>query len=267
METGIFRQGAFRALRDIATCRLDDADRKTMLAIGFNPEDVRQVTFHDPAARDCALQRLGDGGSPEALDFLQNLKPEDLLTGYSEEERHRGSVQGLPHNAKDALNHILLNRITDLPGKVHFLEDLAGRRSWWAANQLCDLGIQTSLPVIHNTLSTIYSGGYHGETEFRFCEERIRVLSRDPDRIKALGSVLRTDPPPDFRLVSWAVRQLAGLRDPQADLRLMRYGLEIHFLPERSEARHVLSIVDSEIDTYMERRKPLSQPIPAQLKP
>ena len=49
------------------------------------------------------------------------------------------------------------------------------------------------------------------------------MVSRDPDRVKALGSVLTLDDPGSGRLIRWAVAKLESMHSPSADAELDRF--------------------------------------------
>ena len=51
----------------------------------------------------------------------------------------------------------------------------------------------------------------------------MQVVSRDPDRVKALGSVLTPDNPGSNRLIRWAVAKLESMHSPSADAELDRF--------------------------------------------
>ena len=51
----------------------------------------------------------------------------------------------------------------------------------------------------------------------------MQVVSRDPDRVKALGSVLTLDDPGSSRLIRWAVAKLESMHSPSADAELDRF--------------------------------------------
>jgi hypothetical protein len=113
----------------------------------------------------------------------------------------------------------------------------------WAFNQLCDRGALASLPLIQRSVRASWSGQY-GEDELTFCETRIQVLRRSPDRVKALGSVLNVDGAEGTRLQLWAIYQLDSMHFPQADAELDRFAGEIGRLPERSMERQSLSLAE-----------------------
>ena len=123
----------------------------------------------------------------------------------------------------------------DAQSQVEFIEktltsqlpDGRGSIAWWAIDELCDRGILTSMANIHYSLKRNLSDK-RAEQELRFCEARIRVVNRDPDRAKALGSVLTTDTnPDDERLVRWAIEQLAAMHSPAADAELKRFSADL----------------------------------------
>ena len=65
-----------------------------------------------------------------------------------------------------------------------------------------------------------------------FCEARMAVVSRSPDRIGALGSVLRVSSGArDLRLIGWAINELRAMKSRRADAELERYADEIDALP------------------------------------
>jgi hypothetical protein len=73
----------------------------------------------------------------------------------------------------------------------------------------------------------MWSGKY-GEEQLLFCEARIRVVNRYPDRAKALGAVLSLDASTqEERLLRWAIDQLKLMHSPAADAELKRFQTEL----------------------------------------
>jgi len=174
------------------------------------------LSWYSPyTVRDYVLWRIGETGLPEAVDFLTKFEPHDLPA------------------AKRALKNATLKTIPDPQKKIEFLTNtlLENRKrdadlEHWGVDQLCDLGASAALPEIRRSLKSIL-GGYGEEEEVRFCEARIEALSRDPDRVKALGmvfnSVLALDATADgMKLLKWATGQLFLIRTPEADAELER---------------------------------------------
>jgi hypothetical protein len=144
-------------------------------------------------------------------------------------------------NARVALRNALLNRIEDPGAKIEFLvntltDEGDGRSltAYWAVNLLCDQGISTALPLIRRSFTNSWSG-QRAEDAIKFCENRIRVVSRDPDRVKALGSVLTVDNAAESdQLIEWAVYQLDLMQSTSADGELNRFANELGRLREGS---------------------------------
>jgi hypothetical protein len=137
-----------------------------------------------------------------------------------------------------------LNRIPDEPAKVGFLEDITHEKSaaaWWAVNELCERGSYRSLAFIREHIRRAYSLPEDAKQQSEFCEARIRVVSRNPDRIKALGSFLSvSEGVTDTDLVGWAIRKLQAMKSARADAELKRYAKEIDDLPEDSPLKRTL---------------------------
>jgi hypothetical protein len=73
-------------------------------------------------------------------------------------------------------------------------------------------------------------------------------MSREPDRVKALGAILRIDAGSENRrLTLWAVNQLASMHSPKADAELDRFAAEIGKVREGSPQRQELSVFSQTI--------------------
>ena len=133
--------------------------------------------------------------------------------------------------------HLLL-RIKDPQSRTEFLVSILkegdgfGMIAYWAGNQLCDQGVSTALPLIRRSISKNWPGA-SGEETVTFCEKRMEVVSRDPDRAKALGSILTVDngESPE-RLLYWAVAELESMHSQGADAELDRFAKELDRLRE-----------------------------------
>ncbi len=180
--------------------------------------------FAAPEVRACALGRIGELASDEAVRFLEKLSPTDV-----------GSDAGpqLWTAVRVALQSALVRRIAGEQEKRLFLERIlatphsgTGGEWMWAYNLLCDRGEALSIGVIQNSIRKLWHGR-RSEEEIGFCEMRIQVLSRDADRAKAIGSALRADQQPmNTRLMRWAIGQLAAMQTPNADRELQRFVAE-----------------------------------------
>ena len=82
----------------------------------------------------------------------------------------------------------------------------------------------------------------------------MQVVSRDPDRVKALGSVLTLDNPGSDRLIRWAVAQLDSMHTPRADAELDRFAIELGKLREGSPEYQRFGLVRAELYDVRARR-------------
>lgn len=245
---------AMNALERIATGNASSVVAGKAVALGleegiFHDKDKQ---FASPTVRACALRGIGRTASDEAVDFLAKLSPDALGSDPS---------QRLWPAAQVALRDAQMRRIADPQKKIEFLEGiLAGTRDGrgsvaaWAVNELCNRGAQTSLPVIQKAITSAWSGQY-GLDEIEFCEARIRVVTRNPDRVRAIGSVLTVaNGTTNARLVGWALTELNSQQTPAADAELDRFALEIERLPEQSAAKASLGHYRQEILTLQAQR-------------
>ncbi len=221
---------------------------ETQVGLGLTPGRMHQPAFKDPEVRIYALRKLGDVSLPEALVYLQNLKKDDLMPDSSGQ---------LWPNAQIAFHQALVNRITDELGKTEFLESTLRERSpaaSWAAEELCNRGSHRSLDLVRESIRK-RNPTPDGEQQIGFCQARMEVLSLDPDRIKALGSVLSvSEGSNDRQLVGWAILQLYSIKAPKADAELERYRVEIGKLPKDSPQRAALLGTEQTIRRLLDRR-------------
>jgi hypothetical protein len=245
---------ALAILESVAAGRMDGASPELETRVGLKAGELRGPDFKNPTVRAHALRKIGEAGLPEALAYLQDLRREDLGSDPS---------QMVWPAAQIALRAAQLRRITDPYMKTEFLERTVTERhdavsnsavTSWAVNELCDRGAQMSLSVIQQSIRSGQSGE-RGENEIEFCEERIRVVLSNPDRIKALASVLSAaGGTADRNLVGWAVSQLSSMRSPSADAELDRFALEIERLPEGSPRKLSLGTYRQEILDFQQER-------------
>jgi hypothetical protein len=245
-ELGLLALGV---LERVAEGRPVEIDPLAAGKIGLKPSEVQDSYLKSPSARAYAMRTIGEVDLPEALNYLSRLKREDFS---SDDSGHLwpAAFIGL-HTAR-------LNRISDSQGKIEFLEnglEGGGFIARWAANELCDRGSQKSLPFIRASIKKRDSS-QRGENEIRFCEVRTRVLTHDPDRLKALVSVLSVndDQSGSRDLELWAVGQLVALHLLEADQALERYRGEIDKLPAKSSAKERLYPVGEAIYQLMVQR-------------
>jgi hypothetical protein len=228
------RRVALEILEHVAEGHPDSVSEESASQVGLKTtefQEFREAYFKDSSVRVRALLKIGDTALPEAVQYLSSLTP----TGLSADDSH----QVWPA-AQVALRQALLTRIPDAQGKIEFLENTlvephdavsnSGVTNW-TIQALCNRGSLTSLPMIQKSLFNSF-GVQRAQEEMQFCESRMRVVSGDPDRTKALASVLTIDGGiKDQRLTSWAIYQLASMHSSKADAELKRYSAAIEKLP------------------------------------
>ncbi len=207
--------------RQIQSARLD-----LELAAGLPCGQFRKPEFSTDEVRIEALLRISDLDMPEALDYLKKLSKDRIAPVSS------GQVWD---SAEIALHRAELNRISDENARIGFLEETTGDKSAaaerWAVQSLCNQGSKRSLPFIRESVRR-RNPTADGEEQIRFCEARMAIISRSPDRTKALASLLVvTNGVTDQELLGWAVNELRDIDSPQADAEIQRYAKEIEQLP------------------------------------
>jgi hypothetical protein len=219
--------------------------------LGLKPGQLKGLSLKTPEARACAFRVIGETGQPEAERFLQGLKQADFESD---------KTQQIWPTAQIALKDARLRQITDPQSQIDYLEntltamtDGRGAVADWVVNQLCDRGALTSLAIIQKSIRSRLNG-QRDEDEVRFCETRIQVIRRNPDRVKALGSVLTVDRGEEDRLKLWAIYQLDSLRSPLADAELDRFASEIAKVPPQSPARQRLAASEAALRDVMNGR-------------
>jgi hypothetical protein len=239
---------ALEVLQKVALGRSHDITAQVQAELGLARGELQQNTFNDPVVRAYAFHKLGEIGVTDAIDFLENLRQEDIGSDNSQQVWPAVQV---------ALQTALLNRISDPQLKIEFLQkalrsQLAianshGAVAWWTANQLCDRGDLSSTAMIQEVMKAKWSD-QSGEDQIRFCEARMNVISRDSDHVKALGSVLTiTNSTDDDQLISWAISQLRAMRSPNGNRELKRFATEIRMLPPGSPAQKRFERFEQEV--------------------
>lgn len=244
-------EAALKILELVALGRMDSADAQLETRIGLKAGQVRGSDFRSETVREHALRKIADIDLPQALDFLQGLKKEDLEPD--------GSARIWP-TVSIALHQARLNRISGELAKIAFLEDTVGERNAaieWAIQELCDRGSYSSLPIIRRSLRADTSAP-ETERQIGYCEARVSLLSRNPDRITALGSFLSVNEGSTDRwLIVWAVNQLYSMKSDRADGELKRYLADLDgALPSTVDAarKAVFAQTRQEISELLERR-------------
>jgi hypothetical protein len=229
------RSIALEILERVAEGRMAGASPVLEVQIGLKAGQLHGAEFKESTVRAHALKKVGELDLPEALTYLLGLKRSDIEPDLS------GSVWPA---AQIALRQAQLNQVSDEAGKIRFLEDTTSERTAaasWAVNELCERGSFQSLPFIREQIRKSLSLPQDVKRENEFCEGRMGVISRDPDRVKALGSFLSVSGGvTDDKLLGWVIGKLQDMNSPRAEAELQRYGKEIDRLPEDSRLKREL---------------------------
>ncbi len=243
--SGTSSSTGLQALEAIAEGRPEAVSPTVAAAAGLKLSPEEMDFFRDDEVRAHAIYKIAEIESPEAFSYLEALKP-----------KARGATaSGLADAAIGlAYRQAVYLREKDPQRRIELLESALGEKSIpaansaihaWAEAQLCNAGQMTSLPVIQKSM-LYWNPGEHGQAEFQYCEARMRIVWRDPDRVKALSSVLTmSSSQEDRRLIEWAVAQLDKIDSPATDLILDQYAAAIDRLPERSPVHdNLFGVVD-----------------------
>ncbi len=245
---------ALEVLERVALGRTAEIAAGAEVQIGLAAGQLQRKEFQASTSRACAFRAIGKTALPEAVDFLSKLKRADIGPD--------GSLE-MWRAAQIALQDALLRRITDRQLRIQFLESnlqnrngaiSRGATAIWAVSELCDSGALISIPLIQRSIRAHWTGQY-GEEEIRFCEARIQVVSRNPNRIKALASARRVESTPDDdKIQRWAIYQLANEGDATADAELRRFAAELGSVPGNSPQRLRLAFLRQLIETMLATR-------------
>jgi hypothetical protein len=229
------RSVALEILERIAEGRMKGASYDLEAQVGLEAGQLHRPEFKVEEVRSYALRRIGELDLPEALVYLQNVKKGDLEPDMSGQ---------MTSAAQIALREAQFNRISDEPAKIRFLEDTTsekGAAASWAVNELCNRGSYQSLPFIREQIRRTLSLARDVDHANRFCDARMGVVSRDPDRTKALGTLLSVaNGVSDSELIGWAINELNDMNSIRADAEVQRYAHEIDSLPDGSTLKTAL---------------------------
>jgi len=157
-----------------------------------------------------ALEKIGELARPGADKFLLHVSGDT-------------SNSVLQHAARLAYLNSRVIREPGQAGKRKILteamnaEPMRDMRSW-AAEELCGLGDDASLPLIRKTLSSVDST--RGMRRIIVCESKVRLLTKHSVRIEALKSALSDN---DVEIRCWGIRQLGKLKTPEAETALVDF--------------------------------------------
>jgi hypothetical protein len=232
---------ALSILEEVALGHTVTLDRVLESQITGVPGYLQNSGFKSDTVRAYAFRKIGESGLPRAVEFLANITAADI--GNDSSQQIWPTVQVALRNAR-------LENLQGSQDKIEFLKatltephDAISNSSvtTWAVNQLCDRGAYSASPEIQKSIRARMERK-DGEDEIRFCEARIQVVFRSPDRVKAIGSVLTADAASeDDRLIRWAIYKLSEMGSSSAKAELDRFAAEIDNLPPTSLRKRRLS--------------------------
>jgi hypothetical protein len=231
---------ALDVLERIGEGRLGNVSATVEVQLGLAPGQLRSYDFNVSTARVHAIRSIGKLDLPEALLYLQNLTRNNIDPDFS------GAVWPA---VQIALHEAQMGRIPGEQDKVRFLEDATRERSAaasWAVTELCNRGSLQSLPFIREQIRKTYSLPQDVSQETESCEAHMGIVSRNPDRLKALGSYLSVTAKStglNLNLIGWAIAELEMMKSQQANAELQRYAKEIDELPDSSPLKDELNFV------------------------
>jgi len=182
---------ALRVLEAIALGQAAAIEPQAERDLRLPSASLRDPGFAAAIVRERAVQRLGETGKEEAERFLTDFKIE--YVGPDDPGRR------IWHAVQVAIRVQYVN-IAGAGERRQFLETVVEKDDHsgtstvvkhWAVDEICDSGLMASTPVAVRWLRYARSGE-DADNEVAFCEERIRIVSSNSDRAKALGSVLQT---------------------------------------------------------------------------
>ena len=194
-------------------------------ALSLPAGELRLAEYSDSSVRERALIRIGESGLPGRLAFLRSLVKTDFQPDPT------GSLWPA---ARIGLRSAELFALTGPNSRVNFLEQTIeaskglSSEAIWASNKLCNEGAVGSVAKI----ATVYQWRpTEAMDRMRDCEARMEIVRRDPNRTKALASVLTTLPSKDREFTRWAIFELLEIRTGQAQIALADFAREIDRLP------------------------------------
>lgn len=190
----------------------------------------------DLSLRSMAFRRMGELGTPRVVSYLKKFEREDfapsdrrilwasLLVGIYTAELEALSTNDEKYRLLDSL--LLSDHNSSAPGDVQY----------WAWNKLCDDGALGSLPIIKSAIGRYYSDSRATDAS-NFCEDRIRSMSGQPNRVIALQGILMSNTETSERLRRWATGQLLRMDSKESRRALSNFVKWVDGLPVGHQGR------------------------------
>lgn len=223
----------FEFLKRIALNKRREIDSTLLAQVSFDQEEIATGYFASAGVRAQAFRALGFLATPEAQQFLRERTEEEFLSD------HLDTLWPVIRIAvcQSQLTPIETDsqRFRFLKSVIHQTHDARSRVQvlYWAATELCDGGALDYLPATRNVFKRL-SPSRHADHE-QFCQQRMWVITSNPDRIAALRSTLGTDrAETDPDLVNWAIEQLLAIRDSRAQTAVEQFLDTLEAIPADS---------------------------------
>lgn len=173
----------------------------------------KTVTRKDAASsvKKYALEKIGALATPKGEKFLIKISSDasDLELQHAARLAYVNSrVIREPSQAGKKL--ILIKTMKDDP--------MRNLRSW-AAEELCDMGDETSLPDVRKTIAAV-DPTPSGNRRIAVCESKVRLLAKHSAKINALKEALYDK---DDEMRRWGIQQLGKLKAPEAETALVDF--------------------------------------------
>jgi hypothetical protein len=241
------QEAALFALERLAEGKPEAIPADLASQVGARPNPlIGWVGYRHLDVRLYAIYKLGETGSEDALAYLSGLKEEEFAPNPGE----RSQLQAAVHIAQ---SNIQLLNTPDRAEKVQLLEkwvvDPVSLVPGWAADQLCQMGSLISFPVVRQSIRIRYRGDeVRADDMVQFCLQRMTILGSNPDRTKALSSVLTSDlETQDSQVVGWAVNELLQIGSPDAVEALRNFSARVKDAPGLPAIHPLRGLVEDEL--------------------
>jgi hypothetical protein len=199
------RDSALRNLERLADGEIPRFDAAAREELGFSATTLSGMAYRMPSVRAYALRAVGLVGGDDAIKFLSAKTKSDF---------DQAGLQELWPAVQVSIENVRLGQLSSQQAIEVYLQttltNSSGAVANWAVEEVCDRGLESSLPFVQESIRRM-NAGPRSEADIRFCEERVAVLSGSASRVMALSRFLTTSAiHSDPRLVRWAMTLLTS---------------------------------------------------------
>jgi hypothetical protein len=223
------RERGLYCLERLAEGETITIDRGSAGMLGITLADLGSPALRTPVLREYAIAALGKLGGPDVVSYL---------SGKTKASMTKDSGENLWPAVQASLQEARLSLIKDPRAAEDFLDETLkgsmGAVATWAVNETCDRGLAASLPLVRESVRK-RDHSSRADTTVKFCEDKVRLLSRDGDRLRALELALYPDnqeSSPD--LIRWVISQLAEEGSAGAQRAIDRFVASVLSAPRSS---------------------------------